>query len=89
MRYFRDRDKEAVEATQKLIADAHAIIAFANQPYFAVFMDWLESEAMKPFSDRDHSEMLKSVARANTLGEVRRHLKQRIAQANTVIEDSK
>jgi hypothetical protein len=84
-RYFRrERDYEA-----EVESEANSIVEFANTPYFQVFMEWLETESDKPLPLGDHLSMVSGVARSNTLKEVKRHLKNRVAAAQASIADTR
>ena len=63
------------------------ILEFANTSYFPKLLVWLEKEAARPLKIGDHSQMIQSAVRANTLREIRDTLVKRVEFARAAMSE--
>ena len=83
-KFFRVDDVAEEEAM--LIEQAHRVISFSQHSCYDQLMTWIETQADRPINSVDHLQMVKELARATALKEVRDHLRRQIKEAAAAIE---
>jgi len=81
---FRRRVGE-VDPDIEQINKSAEVLEFAATPYYQKYIDWLYREATKPFIIGNHSDMIQSAVRANTLREIRDTLVKQVELARAAI----
>jgi len=85
-RFFRDEEDDR---QQEVLSEAHSLLKWASEPYFPVFLGFLEREAAKPLVVGDHMELVKQAVRANTLREIRADLLRKVNLAQAAIAQTR
>jgi hypothetical protein len=90
VKWFSEEDStQAGEDFERSLNHAHECLKVAEMPWFVRYLEHLDSESTRPGHIGDHLGMVASVARANTLKEMRAHLLDEIAKARAFIASAK
>jgi hypothetical protein len=89
-RFFRPQAEELDDEAEQ-INRINELLDFAATAYYPKMIQWLEDEANRPLAVGNHSDMIQSAVRANTLREIRDTLVRRIEHARSaareIVED--
>lgn len=85
--YFRNRDEAFDRRADKVNADANSYAEWAKHPYYAKFLEWLQTMGDDPVKPGAHMDMIVGNTRANTFKEVRKHLLDLEKRAKMVLEE--
>jgi len=86
-KFFVDEQEEEASEAREL---AQMFSEWASCHYYRRFIDWLDEQATSAVDvTASHLDLVKSVTRANTFREIRKHLARVEADAKTALELSR
>jgi len=67
--------KREVKDAEDVVGLSRALLAWADSPYHAKFMEWLSAESGKPVEMKDQFKMIADTARSNAFKEIAQHIR--------------
>lgn len=88
--WFSEEDtSSAADELATSLQSAHECLQAAEMPWFKRYMEHLDFESSRPGKIGDHVDMIASVARANTIKDMRSFLLNEIAKARSFIASTR
>ena len=86
--YITKPSDHELKERDEVLGRAKAFLQWKEQPYYARYIAWLESEANKPIqTSANHMDMVVGSTRSNTFREVLANLKQLEQRAHLALGD--